>query len=55
MRVYYILDLGINLLLYRRFCMLGLNKRFDTNFIILYMNDKNILKADHKKEVYILI
>ena len=52
--IYYISDLEVNLLLYRRLCILGLNRRFDTNFIILYMNDKNILKADYKKGVYVL-
>ena len=55
MRVYYILDLKVNLLLYQRLCILKLNKRFNTNFIILYINDKNILKANYKKGVYVLI
>ena len=53
--VYYILDLRANLLLYQRLYILELNRRFDINFIILYMNDKNILKADYKKGVYVLI
>ena len=53
-RVYYVLDLEANLLSCRRLCILELNKRFDTNFIILYINDKNILKADHKEGVYML-
>ena len=34
--------------------MLELNERFDTNFIILYINNKNILKADYKEGVYVL-
>ena len=55
MRVYYILGLKVNLLLYRRLCILGLNGRFDINFIILYINDKDMLKADYKKGVYVLI
>ena len=55
MRIYYILDLKANLLLYRRLCILELNERFDTNSIILYINNKDILKADHKEGVYVLI
>ena len=55
MRVYYILDLKVNLLLCRRLCILELNKRFNTNSIILYINDKNILKTDYKEGVYMLI
>ena len=54
MRIYYILDLKTNLLLYRRLYILKLNKRFNTNSIILYINNKNILKADYKKGVYML-
>ena len=54
MRIYYILDLKANLLLYRRLYILELNRRFDTNFIILHINDKNILKADYKEGVYVL-
>ena len=54
-RVYYISGLKANLLLYRRLYILELNKRFDTNFIILYINDKNILKANYKEGVYVLI
>ena len=53
-RVYYISDLKANLLSYQRLYILKLNGRFDTNFIILYINDKNILKADHKEGVYVL-
>ena len=35
--------------------MLELNRRFDINSIILYMNDKDILKANYKEGVYVLI
>ena len=55
MRVYYILGLKANLLSYWRLCILELNERFNMNFIILYMNDKDILKADYKEGVYVLI
>ena len=54
-RVYYISGLKANLLLYRRLYILELNKRFDTNFIILYINDKNMLKTNHKEGFYMLI
>ena len=55
-RVYYILGLRANLLLYRRLYMLELIGRFDTNSIILYTKEKkDILKANYEEGVYILI
>ena len=55
MRVYYIFDLDANLLSCKRLYMLELKNRFDTNAIYFYKNYKNILKADHYKNVYVLI
>ena len=34
--------------------MLELKDRFDINFIYLYVNKKNMLKANHKERVYVL-
>ena len=55
MRVYYIPDFDVNLLLCRRLYMLRLKGRFNTNAIYLYKNHKNMLRADHHKRIYILI
>ena len=55
MRVYYISGLDANLLLCKRFCMLELKGRFNTNAIYLYKNYKNMFKADYHKRVYVLI
>lgn len=56
MRIYYILDLRANLLLYRRLCMLELTDRFNINSIILYTKEKkNMLKANFEEDIYILI
>ena len=53
-RVYYVSNLEANLLLYRRLYMLKLKDRFDINFIYLHVNKKNMFKANHKEEVYVL-
>ena len=53
-RVYYVPDLEANLLSYRRLYMLELKGRFDINFIYLHVNEKNMLKANHKEKVYVL-
>ena len=55
MRIYYIFDLDANLLSCKRLCMLKLKDRFDTNTIYFYKNHKNMLRANHYKNVYILI
>ena len=54
-RVYYISNLEANLLLYRRLYMLDLKERFNINFIYLQLNNIDVLKANYKKEVYILV
>ena len=54
MRVYYISDLDANLLSCKRFCMLKLKNRFDTNAIYLYKNHKDMLRANHHKRIYVL-
>ena len=53
-RVYYVSDLKANLLLYRGLYILGLKDRFNINFIYLHVNEKNMLKANHKERVYVL-
>lgn len=52
-QVYYVPDLGANLLSCRRLYMLGLKGRFDIDFIYLQSNNIDVLKADHKEEVYV--
>ena len=47
MRIYYILGLKINLLLYRKLYILELKGRFDINTIFLYKRSKNIFRADY--------
>ena len=54
-RIYYVSSLKANLLSYRRLCMLELKGRFDIDSIYLYTNKKDVLKADHKEGVYVLI
>ena len=53
-RVYYVSNLEANLLSCRRLCILKLKDRFDINFIYLHVNEKNMLKANHKERVYVL-
>ena len=55
MRVYYVFNLNANLLSCKRLYILKLKDRFNMNAIYLYKNHKNILKADHYKNVYVLI
>ena len=55
MRVYYVSDFNANLLSCRRLCILELKGRFDMNAIYLYKDHKNMLKADHYENVYVLI
>ena len=55
MRVYYVFGFDTNLLSYKRFYMLELKDRFDTNAIYFYKNHKNMLKIDHHESVYVLI
>ena len=55
MRIYYVFDFNINLLSYKRFYMLKLKDRFDTNAIYLYKNYKNMFKINYYENVYVLI
>ena len=55
MRVYYVSDFDINLLLCKRLYMLKLKDRFNTNVIYFYKNYKNTFKIDHYESVYVLI
>ena len=54
MRVYYVFGFDANLLLCKRLCMLELKDRFDTNAIYLHKDHKNIFRANHYKNVYVL-
>ena len=54
-RVYYVLNLGANLLLYRRLCTLGLRGEFDMRAIKLFnLRNKCVLRARHSEGVYIV-
>ena len=53
-RVYYVSDLDANLLSCKRLCMLELKGRFDMNAIYFYKNHKNMLRANHYKNIYVL-
>ena len=55
MRVYYVFDLNANLLLCKRLYMLKLKGRFNTNAIYFYKDHKNMLRADHHENIYVLI
>ena len=54
MRVYYISDFDANLLSCKKLYILKLKDRFDTNAIYFYKNHKNMLKADHYENIYVL-
>lgn len=53
-RVYYVPDLGANLLSSRRLCMLGMKGRFDSDSIYLHIDGKDVLKATHQEGAYVL-
>ena len=55
MRVYCVSDLDANLLSCKRLYILRLKNRFDTNAIYFYKNHKNMLRANHHKNIYVLI
>ena len=54
MRVYYVFGFDANLLSCKRLCILELKDRFNTNAIYFYKNHKNMLRADHYKNIYVL-
>ena len=54
MRVYYVFDFDINLLLCKRFYILESKDRFNINATYFYKNHKNMLKINHHENIYVL-
>ena len=53
-QVYYVPELGANLLSCRRLCMLGLKGRFDANILYLHSPTMDMMKATQSHGVYVM-